>query len=161
MSVLRTFVIMAALGLSLAVSEAAFGQGCTAARGCPTLPPTIPGASGSQRLQNAFLDYYEPTESVSYEARPTAPTTAEAVPANKALIRVSVPVENAVVSFQGVASKNQGRARVFTSPALAGGRDYRYVVRCTWKEGERQMVREQRIMVRPGQETAVDFDTGL
>lgn len=160
MSVVRLSVIMTAFGLSLLVADAALAQGCTAARGCPTLPPTIPAAS-SQRLQNAFLDYYEPTESVSYEARPTAPTTAEAVPANKALIRVSVPVENAVVSFQGVPSKIQGKARVFNSPVLAAGRDYRYVVRCTWKEGDRQMVREQRIMVRPGQETAVDFDPGL
>jgi uncharacterized protein (TIGR03000 family) len=162
MSFIRLSVIMAVFGLSLAMADATLAQGCTAARGCPTLPTTIPRAAvSSPRLQNAFFDSSESTESVSYEARPTATTTADPVPANKALIRVSVPVEDAVVSFQGVASKAQGKARAFNSPVLAAGRDYRYVVRCVWKDGDRQMVREQRIMVRPGQETAVDFDAGL
>ena len=144
----------------LFASDATYGQGCTAQRGCPTLPPSIPGGmSAATRTPPYALmsDFYASTTSAGYEARPSAPTATDEVPANKALIRIAVPAEDATVTFQGVASRQQGKERLFASPPLTAGREYRYVVRCVWNDGERRVSREQRILVRPGEETEVDF----
>lgn len=154
----RLFAFALVVAASLAIGNEALAQGCTAARGCPTLPPPIPARSDSaQRPQYDFLNFYASAENTNYEARPSAPNPADEVPANKALIRISVPAEDATVTFQGVASRQQGKERLFASPTLAAGREYRYVVRCVWNDGERRVSREQRILVRPGEETTVDF----
>ncbi len=158
-SKLTGILVLSVVGLCLAWGQAAHAQGCTAARGCPTLPPSLPRASAGQTRSEYNLllanNFYASAE--ASDARPAAPQATDAVPANKALIRVSVPSEDAIVSFQGVASAQQGKQRQFASPALAAGRDYRYVIRCVWKEGGRELSREQRVIVRPGQETTVDF----
>ena len=159
MTVFRWLVPLAAVGLPLFVAETASAQGCTAQRGCPTIPPSIPGSVAAARLPSTFLsnNFYASAERTSYDARPTAPAAGADVPGNKALIRISVPAEDAVVSFQGVASRQQGKLRLFASPALTAGREYRYIVRCAWNEGDRRVAREQRVLVRPGEETTVDF----
>jgi uncharacterized protein (TIGR03000 family) len=144
------------------MTDVTLAQGCTAARGCPTIPPSIPGGVAATRAPYTFLNnnFYASADRVaSYEARPVAPVIGDDVPANKALIRISVPAADAVVSFQGVASRQQGKERLFASPALAAGRDYRYIVRCDWSDGDRQVTREQRVLVRAGEETAVEFDS--
>ena len=155
-------LIAAAIGFAavLFVSAAAYGQGCTAQRGCPTIPPSIPGGmSAATRTPPYALmnNFYASTASADYEARPSAPTADDDVPADKALIRVSVPAEDAVVSFQGVRSRQQGKDRLFASPVLTAGRDYRYLIRCEWMENDRRVSREQRVLVRPGEETTVEF----
>ncbi|HUE71252.1 MAG TPA: TIGR03000 domain-containing protein [Pirellulaceae bacterium] len=160
MSLRRLIAVAIVFGASLFVSEAALGQGCTAQRGCPTIPPSIPGGmSAATRTPPYALmnNFYASTEAANYEARPSAPTANDDVPADKALIRVSVPAEDAVVSFQGVRSRQQGKDRLFASPVLSGGREYRYLVRCDWTEEGRRVSREQRVLVRPGEETAVEF----
>jgi uncharacterized protein (TIGR03000 family) len=160
MSFRRLTVVAIGFAALLFVSEAAYGQGCTAQRGCPTLPPSIPGGmSAATRTPPYALmnNFYASATSRDFEARPSAPTANDDVPANKALIRVSVPAEDAVVSFQGVRSRMQGRDRLFASPVLAAGREYRYLVRCEWTAGDRRVSREQRVLVRPGEETTVEF----
>jgi uncharacterized protein (TIGR03000 family) len=160
MSIRSLFVWAIVLGGLFAVCEVTYAQGCTAARGCPTLPPSIPGAmSAATRTPPYALmnNFYASADSARYDARPAAPTANDDVPASKALIRVSVPAEDAVVSFQGVRSRQQGKERLFASPVLAAGREYRYLVRCDWKEGNQQQTRQQQILVRPGEETGVDF----
>jgi uncharacterized protein (TIGR03000 family) len=160
MSVCRWLVPVAVCGLSLFLTETSSAQGCTAQRGCPTIPPSMPGGmSAATRTQPYGLmnNFYASTASADCEARPSAPTAEGDVPANKALIRVSVPAADAVVSFQGVRSRQQGKDRLFASPELATGREYRYLVRCEWMEDDRRISREQRVLVRPGEETAVEF----
>jgi uncharacterized protein (TIGR03000 family) len=159
MSWSRLGIVLVVFGLNTAFAHAIFAQGCTAARGCPTLPPSIPGgpaAAASRTPYGLINNFYASAEATSFEARPAAPNPADDVPANKALIRVSVPSEDALVLFQGVPSRQQGKERLFASPELAAG-DYRYVIRCVWNDGDRRVSREQRILVRPGEETTVDF----
>ena len=161
MSASRWFIAAAVVGSLLLAAEAAYAQGCTAARGCPTLPPPIPARSPIAR-EPAYnlLNFYATSAGASAEtaadARPSGPA-GEEVPSNKALIRVTVPADDALVAFHGRASRQQGAVRLFASPALAAGQAYQYVVRCEWNEGERRVAREQRVVVRAGEETTVDF----
>ena len=155
----RLLATVGVVCLSAILADEAFAQGCTAARGCPTLPPPIPGRATLPSRQSSYgliNNFYASAEAANFEARPAAPDPADDVPANKALIRVSVPSEDALVLFQGVPSRQQGKERLFASPELAAG-DYRYVIRCVWNDGERQVSREQRVLVRPGEETTVEF----
>lgn len=160
MSWSRLGIVLVALVLNGAFAEGIYAQGCTAARGCPTLPPSIPSgqaAAASRQPYGLINNFYASAETANYEARPAAPNPGDDVPANKALIRVSVPADDALVLFQGVPSRQRGKERLFASPELAAGGDYRYIVRCVWNDGDRRVSREQRVLVRPGEETTVDF----
>lgn len=150
----RSIFAVAALSalISLSTSIKANAQGCTAARGCPTLPPSLPRASSQGfSLDDAILS--------SNVIRPSRPADNQSKPgkAGTALIRVTAPVDDATITFQGTPTSQKGTTRAFRSPALAPGRDYVYTIRCTWTVNGQRFTRQQRVQVNADQETSVAF----
>ena len=161
------FRFLVVLGV-VSLAGYAHGQGCTAARGCPTLPPSMPGGSlgGSS---SSFLDISAPDftrlaamqpESTGFSSSPSSSSDTDGVAADRARIRVNVPSQDAKIWFQGVSTEKVGTSRLFLSPELASGRSFSYLVRCSWTEENRENVRQQRIVVQAGRETLVDFAAG-
>jgi uncharacterized protein (TIGR03000 family) len=85
-------------------------------------------------------------------------TTLSTATGEPALIDVVVPA-SAQIWFDGVQTRQTGTTRAFVTPGLARGRDYRYTVRATWPEGDREVVREKTVRVRAGDRTTVSFES--
>jgi uncharacterized protein (TIGR03000 family) len=75
-----------------------------------------------------------------------------------AYIQVYVP-EDATLSFDSYKTRQTGTLRRFRSPPLPSGRGFYYVVKATWQEQGKPIVREQEAHVRAGQETTLVFST--
>jgi uncharacterized protein (TIGR03000 family) len=73
-----------------------------------------------------------------------------------AAIVVRVPAD-ADVWFDGNPTKQRGEERVFASPPLTPGREYKYDIRARWTEDGRPVERTRRVAVRANEQTAVDF----
>jgi len=77
-----------------------------------------------------------------------------------ARIRVLVPDDTAVVEFAGHETKTRGKDRLYESPPLLPGRTYSYVVKASWIENHRHIVRMRIAEVRAGELTTLDFRGG-
>ncbi|MER3416596.1 MAG: hypothetical protein C4297_10340 [Gemmataceae bacterium] len=78
-------------------------------------------------------------------------------PSTEARIRVLLPVEDALVFFEGVQTQQQGKERLFVSPPLEPGRKFTYSIKAQWKEGDKPVEREKQIEVEAGMVVIVDF----
>jgi len=74
-----------------------------------------------------------------------------------ALVIVQPPVADATVWIEGKKAKQKGEKLRFLSPSLAGGHDYVYTIRASWKEGGKDRDVERRVTVRAGATVDVDF----
>lgn len=166
-----TFLVLAVCLAWRADSQVAQAQGCTAARGCPSLPPSLPGNRNfsfnlnSQQRSAARASTPAPSAAIASQMAPTPRSNSLAAsgtqvvasaPQGSATIRVQVPTADAKLWFQGAATKRQGTSRVFKSPQLDGG-SHRYLVRCVWTEDGREVSREKYVAVSANQEAVVDF----
>jgi uncharacterized protein (TIGR03000 family) len=78
--------------------------------------------------------------------------------ARPALIDVFLPPQ-ATLTFQGLATTEQGGIRVFQSPPLEAGRTYSYDIRATWRTDDgRDVARNKRLTVSAGDHATVDFN---
>jgi uncharacterized protein (TIGR03000 family) len=77
-----------------------------------------------------------------------------------ATIQVVVPAEDAEVFFDGTPTRQRGRQRVFQTPVIAPGQEFTYTVTATWTENGQAMRGEDRVTVRPGSGTLVNFTSG-
>jgi uncharacterized protein (TIGR03000 family) len=105
-----------------------------------------------------------------YRARPALPeNTAVTVPTVAALttvagtapaaIEVRVP-ENAEVWLQDRPTTQTGRLRHFDLPPLVAGQVYKYLVRVTWREDDRDVTETRRLLVRAGDTVTATFGAG-
>jgi uncharacterized protein (TIGR03000 family) len=77
--------------------------------------------------------------------------------AQPAYLRVRVPA-GAELLVDGARTKQSGPERLFESPPIpGGGRKFIYMLKATWKEGGKDVVREQEVRVEAGRETVVDL----
>ena len=83
-------------------------------------------------------------------------TTALATPADVATVRVRVSPD-ARVYFEGELTTTTGPERLFESPPLERGRNYRYAIRAVWDENGREVVRTTSVVVRAGETASVDL----
>jgi uncharacterized protein (TIGR03000 family) len=135
-----------------------------------------PGVYGSYTLSgvaNNSLFYREPmvyprdnssvVSAVSTTVVPPAPsvnvmrsTTLSTPASGTATIRVRLPAD-ARLYFEGELTTSTGPDRVFQSPALALGRNYRYDVKAVWNDNGQEVVRQRSVLVRAGREVDVDL----
>jgi uncharacterized protein (TIGR03000 family) len=80
--------------------------------------------------------------------------------AEPARIKVILPEDAATVQIGGYETKSQGRERTYASPPLEPGKTFTYVVKASWIENNRLIVRMRVAEVRAGQETTLDFRGG-
>src|SRR5690242_10388827 len=73
-----------------------------------------------------------------------------------AYLRVRVPA-GAELLVDGTRTKQTGPERLFESPPLPPGKRFIYNLKATWKEGGKEVVREQVVRVEAGKETPVDL----
>jgi uncharacterized protein (TIGR03000 family) len=83
-------------------------------------------------------------------------TTALTTAADVATVRVRVPSETRLY-FQGELMSATGPERLFESPPLERGRNYRYAIKAVWDEAGREVVRTRSVLVRAGESASVDF----
>lgn len=74
----------------------------------------------------------------------------------RAYLRVQVPA-SAELLVDGTRTKQTGPERLFESPPIPAGRKFFYILKATWKEGGKEIVREQKVHVEAGRETVVDL----
>jgi len=83
-------------------------------------------------------------------------TLAAAAPAS---IELRVP-ENAEVWLQDQPTTQSGRLRHFDLPPLVAGQVYKYLVRVSWREDDRDVTETRRLLVRPGDNVSATFGAG-
>jgi uncharacterized protein (TIGR03000 family) len=135
--------------------------------------PGVYGAYTLSGVANNSLFYREPmvfprdngsvVSAVSTTVVPPSPglavlrTTTLATPATgTAFVHVHLPAD-ARLYFEGEPTAETGPDRVFESPALARGRNYRYNVKAVWNDNGQEVVRTRSVLVRAGERVDVDF----
>lgn len=73
-----------------------------------------------------------------------------------AILLIRVP-DDARLELEGARTNQKGELRRFETQPLELGGKYRYTVKAAWKENGQDVVREQIISFRPGEETTVDL----
>jgi uncharacterized protein (TIGR03000 family) len=76
-----------------------------------------------------------------------------------ARVRVRVP-EDAKLWFDGTETHQGGAERVFETPTLQTGKEYRYELKARWTEDGRPVERSKSVYVRAGRESVVDLTAG-
>ncbi len=75
----------------------------------------------------------------------------------RAYLKVHVPQDNAVLTFDGVATTQAGRLRTFQTPPFTGT-DYTYTLQVTWEPNNyTKITRKQVVPIAPGQQIEVDL----
>jgi uncharacterized protein (TIGR03000 family) len=83
-------------------------------------------------------------------------TTALATRGDVATVRVRVPAD-ARLYFEGELTSAIGPERLFESPPLERGRNYRYDVRAVWDDNGREVIQSRTVVVRAGETASVNF----
>jgi uncharacterized protein (TIGR03000 family) len=91
---------------------------------------------------------YEPLPAEAY----VAPAAAQ-----PAALTILAPTPNAGVFLGGVSMGVGGEQRVFQSPPLEVGTDYRYSVKAGWLEGGQMVEQTRDVPVQAGRQVTVDF----
>ncbi len=73
-----------------------------------------------------------------------------------ALVVIRLPA-GATLEIEGYKSKQEGEVRVFETPPLTPGNVYAYLLKATWTDGDREVTREARAVLRAGETTEVDL----
>jgi uncharacterized protein (TIGR03000 family) len=76
-----------------------------------------------------------------------------------ARVRVVVP-EDAKLWFDGAETRQAGAERVFETPTLKTGKEYRYELKARWTEDGKPVERSKSVYVRAGRESVVDLTAG-
>jgi uncharacterized protein (TIGR03000 family) len=97
-----------------------------------------------------------PPDVVLVPPPPPPPAPALTLPDGAALLAVRVPAD-AEVWFDGEATAQRGRTRLFVTPPLDGGREWTYSLRVRWRDGGRPVERAQTFRVRPGDRLLIDY----
>jgi uncharacterized protein (TIGR03000 family) len=64
---------------------------------------------------------------------------------------------NAKLDIEDTPTKSTGEVRTYRSPPLAPGKNYTYTLKATWKEGDKEVVRERSVAVHAGEVVRVDL----
>ncbi len=81
----------------------------------------------------------------------------EPLPANKAILVVRLPA-GANLTVDDSRTKQTGAERVFVTPPLPPGKDFKYTLKATWRDGDRNRVVVREAAVRAGSRTTIDFN---
>src|SRR4051812_41869661 len=73
-----------------------------------------------------------------------------------AVVIVRLPADAELI-VAGVKMKQQGAVREFDTPALTPGKKFYYEVKAIWKEGDKEVTREERIIVQAGERAEVSL----
>jgi uncharacterized protein (TIGR03000 family) len=84
------------------------------------------------------------------------PPAATQQPNTDAHVSVDVPAD-AQVWFDGQPTRSTGPTRLFHSPPLTPGKNYRYEIRARWNENGREVTQTQQVEVTAGARVTVDF----
>jgi uncharacterized protein (TIGR03000 family) len=90
---------------------------------------------------------------------PSAAAMATLSATGPAAIELRVP-ENAEVLLQDRPTTQTGRLRHYDLPPLVNGQVYKYTVRVTWREDDRDITETRRLMVRAGDTVTATFGAG-
>jgi uncharacterized protein (TIGR03000 family) len=82
-------------------------------------------------------------------------------PPDAGLIRLQVPDQFAVVSFDGQQTSSVGTTRTYVTPLLEAGKTYHYKVTASWGQAGQQVTQEKTVDVARGQISTVDFTAGM
>jgi len=113
-------------------------------------PSYVQNSGGSNPGAMPYVDDARGSGYQSFYGRPGANR-------NEALVRVQVPSPDARVWIQDMLSRQRGYERVFISPPLEPGGKYTYTLRASWMENGREVSREKKVSVSPGQPATVVF----
>src|SRR5262245_43772995 len=117
-----------------------------------------PRAYGVAVYQPVYVTPVAPVYSAApaYGVAPTAAT-----PANSATVQVLVPDANAEVWMEGRQMPSNGSTtRVYASPSLEPGKNYRYSVTAAWFQNGKMVKEERSVPVTAGATQVVDFRKG-
>jgi uncharacterized protein (TIGR03000 family) len=81
----------------------------------------------------------------------------EPVAADKAILVVRLPA-GANLTVDDNRTKQTGAERVFVTPPLPPGKDFKYTLKATWRDGDRNRVVMREAAVRAGSRTTIDFN---
>jgi uncharacterized protein (TIGR03000 family) len=116
---------------------------------------TVPFDSGSSYYDRGYYSsrpyYYSNPQTYAqggYE---------EASPQNSAQIEVIVPDPNAEVRFNGHATREMGRRRMFFTAPLEAGYKYSYEVDARWQQDGQSRSDSRTVQIQPGGRAVVDF----
>jgi len=111
-----------------------------------------PTYAGATYPQTTTLDGLVPSQSYYYDPRYPNQMGDRSVTMNFIL-----PAADAKLWFGDVSTSATGATRVFQTPALEPGTEYKYDLRVTWMENGRQMERKKQVTFRLGQNLTVDL----
>lgn len=124
--------------------------------------PSFPQGTGSMHGDRAisapayYPPVYYPPPTQTYESGYYGTRPEFVVPANAALIEMTVPA-NAEIWFSGEKTKSTGDFRSFVTPALEKDRKFAYEVRVRWMENGKPMEKVQKLPVRAGDRLSLRF----
>lgn len=78
--------------------------------------------------------------------------------AKPAHLTVRLPA-GAVLIIGGLKSTQEGPVREFDSPPLPLGQTFAYQITATWRVMDREVVREERVLIHAGDNVEVDLNT--
>jgi uncharacterized protein (TIGR03000 family) len=78
-------------------------------------------------------------------------------PRDAAVIRLYIPDEFGQVYFDDVKTSSIGTTRYYVTPSLPGDKSRSYVVKATFRRGDRNVTEERAVLVSPGKTAVVDF----
>jgi uncharacterized protein (TIGR03000 family) len=146
---LPSFRTFAACALAL-VGVCVVAGRSAAEQGWPLNPENRGSAFSSPRYYRTVAPTY------ARVASPTLPASSLA----STPIHLQVPAQ-AQVWFDNVPTTQTGPAREFLAPPLTPGHQYNYTVRATWREGGREVQRQQLITFTAGDPVSIDFTTSM
>jgi len=130
---------VALVGIALTAGQAAAEQGW------PLNPENRGGGYSAPR-------YYQRVVPSSATFTPQIATPA----ITSTQIRVQVPAQ-AKVWFDNQPTAQTGSVREFVSSPLSPGHEYTYIVRASWRDGNREIERERVVSFTAGDQVNVDF----
>jgi uncharacterized protein (TIGR03000 family) len=65
---------------------------------------------------------------------------------------------NARLTIDGQSTKSTSANRLFITPPLQGGSNYQYLLRAEITRDGQRLTQQQKVTVRPGEETSVTFN---
>jgi uncharacterized protein (TIGR03000 family) len=119
------------------------------------------GGLGYSPYYQDYGDDYTPGYSEPGYSAPTTqfrqsfyPTPATALPVN---VTVLVPVADAQVWIDGVATTRLGMDRLFESPPLEPNQNFSYTVKARWMQSGKAVTQERHVQFHAGQYITVNF----
>ena len=87
---------------------------------------------------------------------PSARAADEVADKKPAVVVVRLPAE-AELTVSGLESKQKSAVREFDTPPLPPGKKFSYTIKAKWKDGDKDVERETKIVVRAGETTEVNL----